>query len=71
MRAALRDYDAPDFVPAPEAGLTFASVGLMQRLKSTSLTVRIHIVGDRRAAMPDGGGQNFHDGLVQRQRAGL
>ena len=59
MAAASRNYDPLNWSFADKAALAFSSVDSVLELKKTFFAIGINVVGNTRAAEPDGLSQNF------------
>jgi hypothetical protein len=65
MRAALRHQRATDGRAAHHTRLTGALVDAMFELKESATAFGVDVIGDGGAALFDGLGEHFDDGLVQ------
>jgi len=62
MAAASRNYDSLNWSFAHKAELAFPSINSVLELKKTFIAVGVHVVGNTRAAEPDG----FFQHLLER-----
>src|SRR5438309_606830 len=65
MAAASGDYDSLDWSFADKAGLAFPSINSVLELKKSFFAIGVHVVGNTRAAEPDGLSENFLECRMQ------
>lgn len=71
MAAAAGEHYALDWRSANQARLIFPSIHTMLELEKSFRSIRIHVIGDRRAALSDGLAQHLGHSLVELDQLSL